>query len=662
MYIPKENQQQVLEQPAPPWAIYHPLKSPGEAGQEGVLVPALLQDAQHHLELSTLFHRVVYFLPNHASVQHGSRIEISFAPENERILFHDLHLIRDGVVIDLMPTQEVRVLSREARMERYVFDGRLLAVLVLNDVRSGDIVDYSYSVEATKAPLFGRQHGQFLLRGNFSVEALRCRLLYREGRSVYVAPRSCDDQPQVTFAEDNLIDCRWERNAVKPLRIEADAPTWAYPLEWIDYGEFFTWTEVAAAAGCLFATAPGDVPEYVTTWLNQVRAAAASPGQFILQLVRYVQEHVRYVSVSLDEHSHTPYSLATILQRNYGDCKDKTTLLCALLRQAGFDAVPALVNAHLREHAVNGLARPHAFNHVITRLRHADKTYWIDATLTDQGGQLDTLSHPPFGVALVLDGTEDCLVAVPPAPVPPSVNYDEQVTVHRTGGTAEIHITRTFFGALADDMRHRLTVSGFEELEKALVTDYRRHYPEVSVLSAGAHHDNRDANQIAFVHTLKVGGIWKQARAAKGKITALFQARFPASGMLPLLRLPAPGERLLPYAQTFPLSVKSSLRVQLPHNHKPGKLNGVLKSAAFECHYDCDGKSNSGWVTFQYKSLNDHVLPKDLPEHDKAIRELDRLAFYYVHGPAPHMGTAPAPPVHSHAPGTTPSHVPPRRL
>jgi len=661
MDIPREHQSCVAEGEAPAWIITHGAKPPEAFTPDGANFPALLHDSQHNLETRTFYRRIVYYLPNHAAVQHGSRIEINFAPEAEQVLFHTLQINRAGEIIDLLPSQEVRVLHREAQMERFVFDGRLLAVLVLNDVRPGDVIDYSYSLQATKAPLFGRQYGHFLMRGGFRVDAVRCRLLYREDRVLYVAPRRCDLQPEATLTEDVLVDCRWQLDDVRPFRLEADMPHWALPFQWIDYGEFATWAEVADAAGRLFNASAETVPDYLAAWLEETRAAAASPGQFILQLIRYVQEHIRYVSVSLDEHSHTPYDIATILQRNYGDCKDKATLLCALLRKAGFDATPALVNAHLRAYAVEGLARPNAFNHVIARLRHAGKTHWIDATLTDQGGQLETLSHPAYGVALVLDGAEEPLATLPAAPVMPSMNYDEKVTVHRTGGTAEIQVTRTYFGALADDMRHRLTASGLEELEKATLTDYRRHYAEVSVQAPSAYQDNRDANQITFAHVLLVGGIWKQVRAAKGKVAAVFQARFPASGILPLLRLPARGERMFPYSHPFPLSVHSALHIQMPHNFQAGPLNGVLKSSAFECTYTSGNKDNAGWVTFQYNSLGDHVLPKDLPAHDKAIRELDRVVFYYVHGPAPNMGTVAKSPV-IRGPDGAPSHVPPRRF
>ncbi len=89
-----------------------------------------------------------------------------------------------------------------------------------------------------------------------------------------------------------------------------------------------------------------------------MRAGAASPEEFILQVIRYVQEHIRYVAVAIDEHTSKPYDLPTILERHYGDCKDKAVLLCRLLREAGYDAVPALVHSQLRENSVRGLPQP----------------------------------------------------------------------------------------------------------------------------------------------------------------------------------------------------------------------------------------------------------------------------------------------------------------
>ena len=111
------------------------------------------------------------------AVQYNSRIETEFSPEREQLVIHTLQIYRGGEIIDLKPTQLVQVLNREAQMEHFIFDGRLLAVFLLYDVRPGDTIDYSYSLHATKPPLFGKLSGRFVLRGGFSAKTVRCRIV-----------------------------------------------------------------------------------------------------------------------------------------------------------------------------------------------------------------------------------------------------------------------------------------------------------------------------------------------------------------------------------------------------------------------------------------------------------------------------------------------------
>jgi hypothetical protein len=343
MEIPREHQHHLSEGPVPDWIVRHPVPPPGRLDGSAAQA-ALLFDHQFHVENGTYFRRCAYFLPNSLSVQTGSRIEIGFAPDSEHLILHEIVIRRGNEVIAAHAGQELRVLHREAQMERFTFDGRLLAVILLNDVRVGDIVDYSFSHRATREPLFGRIFGRFNLRGEINVEAVRNRLVYQTGRTIYAVPHNWEIPAHAVYTADGLIDSRWDANQVERCEIEPRTPLSAIPHGWIDYGEFATWDEVAEAEARLYPPADEPLPPPMAEWVAQVQAALPSPDQFVTHVLRYVQEDIRYVSVSIDEHTHAPYPVSTILERRFGDCKDKSVLLCRLLGEAGYDATPALVH------------------------------------------------------------------------------------------------------------------------------------------------------------------------------------------------------------------------------------------------------------------------------------------------------------------------------
>ena len=95
-------------------------------------------------------------------------------------------------------------------------------------------------------------------------------------------------------------------------------------------------------------------------------------------LYDYVSKEIRYVSLSFGVGRYQPHSAAEVWANRYGDCKDKHTLLAALLESVGITANPALVPSWRTLDP--GLPSPAQFDHVISVVRLRDEIYWLDTT------------------------------------------------------------------------------------------------------------------------------------------------------------------------------------------------------------------------------------------------------------------------------------------
>ena len=81
-------------------------------------------------------------------------------------------------------------------------------------------------------------------------------------------------------------------------------------------------------------------------------------------LAAFVQADIRYVAIELGIGGFQPHAVTDVFANRFGDCKDKVTLLGTMLREAGIDSVPVLVNTDrtmLDPRTPPGLL----FNHVI---------------------------------------------------------------------------------------------------------------------------------------------------------------------------------------------------------------------------------------------------------------------------------------------------------
>lgn len=89
------------------------------------------------------------------------------------------------------------------------------------------------------------------------------------------------------------------------------------------------------------------------------------PRQRLEALVTYVRQKVRYVAVEVGIGGYQPSPSEKVLERKWGDCKDKSLLLADLLRHHGIDAHLALIRLDEDSRIDTEFPSPNQFNHAI---------------------------------------------------------------------------------------------------------------------------------------------------------------------------------------------------------------------------------------------------------------------------------------------------------
>ena len=95
-------------------------------------------------------------------------------------------------------------------------------------------------------------------------------------------------------------------------------------------------------------------------------------------LYSYVSTQVRYIGVAFGIGRYQPHLAGEVLSNQYGDCKDKHTLLAALLAAAGLKAYPALINSAWKIDET--VPSPGQFDHLITAVPRPGGYTWLDTT------------------------------------------------------------------------------------------------------------------------------------------------------------------------------------------------------------------------------------------------------------------------------------------
>jgi tetratricopeptide (TPR) repeat protein len=134
-------------------------------------------------------------------------------------------------------------------------------------------------------------------------------------------------------------------------------------------------------------------------------------AEVIAKILADIQKNVRYAGVEVAEGSIIPRPPQEVLGHKYGDCKDKATLLVAMLREAGIPASVTLLRAGDDLDVSNDLPGFGQFNHAIVHV-DGDQPMWIDPT--DEFARAGELPVPDQGrMALIANGKTTSLVQTP---------------------------------------------------------------------------------------------------------------------------------------------------------------------------------------------------------------------------------------------------------
>lgn len=166
----------------------------------------------------------------------------------------------------------------------------------------------------------------------------------------------------------------------------------------------------------------------------------------IKALYEYVSTNFRYISLDFGIGRYQPHPAGEVLSNNYGDCKDKHTLLAALLQAVGIQTAPVLINT--RRQPDPEVPSPGQFDHVITAVYSGSGNDWkfLDSTVEIAPYHMLLLPLRQKKGLLVKDGNSSQFVETPkdlPFAAQEVFELDGKVD---ESGTMEAEITYSFHG------------------------------------------------------------------------------------------------------------------------------------------------------------------------------------------------------------------------
>ena len=138
-----------------------------------------------------------------------------------------------------------------------------------------------------------------------------------------------------------------------------------------------TWDDVAGWYGELSSgsTIAGEKTRDLAFMLT---SNLSSKREKVKAIYQWVQEHIRYVSVAIGTGAFKPHNCQEVLDYKYGDCKDMSSFLIALLKTIGIEAFPTLISTKGQRRVLHDMPKPRQFDHVMVVVPLDGKYLWLD--------------------------------------------------------------------------------------------------------------------------------------------------------------------------------------------------------------------------------------------------------------------------------------------
>lgn len=594
-------------------------------------------DIQANLDEQTVYRRVIRQIVSESGVQNGSEMIIGFDPSYERLNVHSLVVWRNGVAISRLNLSDFKLIPVETDRQRFIYNGYYTASVILKDIRKGDRIELSYSLAGWNPVFKGKYSDLFTFATNDYLGHVHAAVLAKTGRPVYI--KDFNKPPARKERAVNGVQIyEWDARNIKRIAYEEGEPAWYDPIPRVQVTEFKSWKEVVDW-GLVFYSIPtvsGALRAKVEEW----KGDSESRLDYIEKAVRFVQDEVRYLGVETGENSHRPHKPEDVFDQRYGDCKDKTLLLCAILKANGIEASPVLVDTYKRSHLEDYLPSPADFNHVVTRvlmhepenrLPEARDYVFVDATMSLQGGAIPQTYFPAYGYGLLLKDGESKLLHIQ-TQNPGSIEITEDFYLPPVADTASkgmLQVKTVYFNSHADNFRSALQQSVLSELEESYQNFYSDLYKGTSFVRIDSleFYDQRQANNISVLERYQIRNLWQlDADNLDWYFNVFGRAIYNHLNILPGRKRKSPADL------NYPLNITYKVRVHFSDNRSVPRDQWKIERMAYDISFKSEFlPGEKVWeLTYFYQTKQDHVPADQVEQYKEDIAKLTEHLEYRV--------------------------------
>ena len=450
-----------------------------------------------------------------AGVRSSGIISIPFAALTQTLTVDSVKVHKPSGEVIETPVEDAQEVPMPVTQAAPMYSDLRTKQLPVRSLSVGDTLEYRLSIKDTN----GDAPGAFWYAMNFTsgVPVKEETLEVRVPRDLSLLVKSKKVQPAVSDEGGDRV-YRWKHETASeyPKKQETDKAAAVNTVQEmyepdVAMTSFHTWAETGTwVRGLMKGRAVPDAA--IQAKADELTHGLTTDDAKVDALYNYVATQYRYIAVSFGIGRLQPHMATEVFRNQYGDCKDKHTLLQAMLAAEKIEAEPVLIGSGVRVN--EALPIPSQFDHMITLVKLKDHEVWLDSTPEVapsrmlMGGLRDKL-------ALVIPAEGDARLGRTETALPfPSFVRETITGKLEKGGVLTAHFDLTLRGdaeVVYRSLFHEVPRAQWQELAQRI--SYNNGFAgEVSAVDASLPEKTAEPFHVSWNYTRKDFGDWENRR------------------------------------------------------------------------------------------------------------------------------------------------------
>lgn len=503
-------------------------------------------------------HQVVKLLNERGIKKYGD-IAIPYQPNTQNIKVNIARTISPDGSVHLPPSEAFNDVTPPGLLSYNLYSDTMWRVISMVGLVPGVCIEYQVTLEDKIEKVAG---GRTWITGGYNFQSsevtLETTYVLRMPQEFYIQWKTdnFDIEPKVSYQDGSVLYI-WQQGEMPTLKLEEGMPNINDIAPRLKYSSIKSWDDVYKWYKDLAKGryAPDDL---IQTTVEELTEKLTTDEEMIRTIYQFVAKNIRYVGIELGQSAYQPSPAGEVLQKQYGDCKDKTTLLISMLDLVGITAYPVMISAAPYERIDTNLPLLSQFNHMIAAIPVGkDKYIWLDAT--SETCNYGDLPHSDQGrVGLLIGDTHGFFVKTPIFPAEANkLMSTTDLWLNREGDAlGEIHIQMT--GQYNLDARWKYNQIPSNDWKDQLTTELSQQFPNIdvdSVVISGLDNLDIPVDMDIKFHVDKYGKILNQQMLLP----------LPIDEFSDYAGIVAKEERTYPLKLNHPMKLEKIIRIHLPN-------------------------------------------------------------------------------------------------